>query len=187
MCKISINGKYVKNVILICRMYLFFISILQKYGDVKINIGERPRKITVFLNPAASSGFVLHWSTVYYILIYLVIFNFCMCQWSMELKFIDHSVILQLVFVFVWSEHSFNVAFFKFPKLICVNYILEKHLNSLKRMQHLCYTWQVLRLILWRLVLFSYFCFFFYFIEKCRGESPEHYFIRKKWECLGQD
>ena len=60
MCKISINGKYVKNVILICRMYLFFISILQKYGDVKINIGERPRKITVFLNPAASSGFVLH-------------------------------------------------------------------------------------------------------------------------------
>lgn len=31
---------------------------LQKYGDVKINIGERPRKITVFLNPAASSGYV---------------------------------------------------------------------------------------------------------------------------------
>nr|XP_022323840.1 acylglycerol kinase, mitochondrial-like [Crassostrea virginica] len=28
----------------------------KKYGDVKINIGERPRKITVFLNPAASSG-----------------------------------------------------------------------------------------------------------------------------------
>lgn len=28
----------------------------KKYGDVKINIGERPRKITVFLNPAASTG-----------------------------------------------------------------------------------------------------------------------------------
>ncbi|XP_062594725.1 acylglycerol kinase, mitochondrial-like [Saccostrea cucullata] len=28
----------------------------KKFGDVKISIGERPRKITVFLNPAASSG-----------------------------------------------------------------------------------------------------------------------------------
>lgn len=31
---------------------------MQKYGEVKIKFGERPRKITVFLNPAASSGFV---------------------------------------------------------------------------------------------------------------------------------
>ncbi|XP_048776452.2 acylglycerol kinase, mitochondrial-like [Ostrea edulis] len=28
----------------------------KKYGEVKIKFGERPRKITVFLNPAASSG-----------------------------------------------------------------------------------------------------------------------------------
>ncbi|KAK3100613.1 hypothetical protein FSP39_022619, partial [Pinctada imbricata] len=28
----------------------------QKFGDVKIQIGERPRKVTVFLNPAAATG-----------------------------------------------------------------------------------------------------------------------------------
>lgn len=35
-----------------------FVFSPQKYGDVKINIGERPRKITVFLNPAASTGYI---------------------------------------------------------------------------------------------------------------------------------
>lgn len=37
--------------------FIFWFSP-QKYGDVKINIGERPRKITVFLNPAASTGYI---------------------------------------------------------------------------------------------------------------------------------
>ena len=44
----------------------------------------------------------------------------------MELKFIDHSVTLQLVFVFTWPEHFFNVAFFKFPKLILCKLYFRK-------------------------------------------------------------
>ena len=42
----------------------------------------------------------------------------------MELKFIDHSVTLQLVFVFAWPEQY--VAFFKFPLLILYKLYFRK-------------------------------------------------------------
>ena len=48
----------------LCVMYLFYslrvlnayINILQKYGDTLLKNGAQPRKVTVFLNPAAKRG-----------------------------------------------------------------------------------------------------------------------------------